>query len=156
MTFEAPIQPPARWLCDTCGEQVTDPAGALVVWRVADRDGGGHAFRDFKIVHKGPCDPESQAGYVMSLEVDRFTGPDGLTMLLSWLSIGPLKGGGYPRVAPEDLDAYVDLVRRVQLPGYEEARRYFDDPGVREWHGESNEVWPYTVQALREIPGHAA
>jgi hypothetical protein len=31
----------------------------------------------------------------MSLKVDRFTGPDGLTMLLSWLSIGPPKGGGY-------------------------------------------------------------
>lgn len=144
-------QSPASWSCDTCAGQVTDPAGAVVVWRGPGQGGGGRAFHDFKIVHKGRCDPQVEAGYALSLGLGSFTGPAGLTLLLSWLSAGPLQGGGRPRIAQEDLDSYVGLVRRVQVPGYEQARRRFGDPGARKRYAACDETWPYTVRVLRRI-----
>jgi hypothetical protein len=142
MTSRALPRSPASWFCDTCDGQVTDPADGLVIWRDPSQGGGGRAFHDFKIVHKGRCDPQVEAGYTLSLGLGRFTGPDGLTLLLSWLSAGPLQGGGRPRIAPQDLDSYVDLVRRVQVPGYEQARRRFGDPGVRKRYAASDETLP--------------
>lgn len=50
MAFETLIQPPAAWLCDTCEEQITDPANALVVWRGPGQDDGGREYHDFKII----------------------------------------------------------------------------------------------------------
>jgi hypothetical protein len=76
-----------------------------------------------------------------------------LTTLLSWLSRGPVDGGGHPDVAIEDLDGYVDLVRRLQIPHYEQARRRFRDQEVHEKLVGVNPVHPYTQDNLRWAAG---
>jgi hypothetical protein len=109
-------------------------------------------FFDFKIVHKTidgarRCDP----GYPASLDLMHFLGTDGLAMLLSWLSIGPIKGGGRPSIAVTDLDEFVDFVRRVQTPYYEEARPRFGDGKTLDWLSDANEYSPYRPDTLRKI-----
>jgi hypothetical protein len=42
--------------------------------------------------------------------------------MLSWLSAGPMLGGGSCKVEPGGMDEFVDLVRRLHVPWYEEAR----------------------------------
>ncbi|MFC0112277.1 hypothetical protein [Kibdelosporangium aridum] len=150
--------PLQAWLCDVCGELVTShPNNGLVVWRT-DRAGDGFRKYDFKIVHKTidsdpepqRCDPGSSEGYHSSLDLKLFLGPNGLAMLLSWLSIGPLKGGGSaPQV--ENMDEFVDFVRRVQTPYYEEARSRFDEEKTHHWLGDANEYHPYLPETLRRI-----
>ncbi len=150
--------PLQAWLCDVCGELVTSHSNnGLVVWRT-DRTGGGFRDHDFKIVHKTidsdpepqRCDPGTAQGYNSSLDLDLFLGSNGLAMLLSWLSIGPLKGGGSdPRVA--NMDEFVDFVRRVQTPYYEEARSRFDEETTHHWLGDANEYAPYLPETLRSI-----
>lgn len=71
-------------------------------------------------------------------------------MLLSWLSDGPLKGGN-SRSQVVNLNEYVDLVRRVQTPYYEEARPRFDEEKIRDAYGDANECAPYRPDNLREI-----
>jgi hypothetical protein len=149
-------EPLRSWICDTCSEPITDPTRALVVWR---SDADSYTYSDFLIVHKtfrdraNPryCDPEAEAGYTMSLDLDRILGVNGLTMLLSWLSYGPLKGGGGSRIAPSDLDAFVDLVRRVQVPNYEQARPRFRDEHTRHYLDDANEYYPYLPEVLERV-----
>ena len=50
-----------------------------------------------------------------------------------------------------DLDEFVDLVRRFQIPYYEEARRHFSDPEVLDEFAEANEVYPYKPKVLKGI-----
>ncbi|SRR5712691_9830357 len=155
MASDTAGQPLTEWSCDTCGGPVTDPDGALVVWRETRE----RTFRDFRIVHKSPspapgsgCAPSARSGYACSLELGQFLGADGLTMLLSWLSTGPLISGD-PQIAPGDLGAFVDLVRRVQVPYYEEGRRRFGGSDVREYVAGSNRMSPYATGTLQVIAG---
>ncbi len=105
------------WICDTCGEDIVDPLGGLVIWQTE-----GAMAQNFRVVHKGKCDWNDT--HKMSLEIESFIGPDGLALLLSWLSYGPVRPcDNGDRVANKD--EYVVLVRRMQTPGYERARQYF-------------------------------
>lgn len=141
---------PGSWVCDLCGAEITKPEVGLVIWRESDN----RPMYDFKIVHKemAPwyCWQKADAvGYRASYELGWCLGIDGLSTLLSWLSRGPVDGGGHPEVALEDLDDYVDLVRRLQTPYYEQARRRFSDEDVRQRLVGVNEEYPYMVENLR-------
>jgi hypothetical protein len=134
------------WTCDTCRDPVTDPNMSLVVWRtVADKS------IDFMIVHKGECDPQARSGFTHNLELSSFLGADGATMLLSWLSLGPLRGSAADMPHVGNFDQYVDLFRRVQIPWYEEARTRFRDDDVQHWLGDANEYYPYMPDVLQQV-----
>ena len=113
------------WICDKCGKDVT-VEGAVVVW-ASTPDGLG----DFRIVHKKVCDP-GKITHVYSTALARFMGPGGLSRLLSYLSEGPVltASGSSEGSRVADVDEFVELIRRVQLPGYEQARPWFDDPEI--------------------------
>lgn len=144
------MKPLDEWVCDSCSQPITDPSMALVVWR---SDAPGRKEWDFKIVHKGECDPGAANGYQSNLELDSFLGPNGLAMLLSWLAGGPVHGPyeNGSRVASSALYEFVDLVRRVQTPGYEQARARFQDEDVQHWLDDANEYLPYLPEVLEQI-----
>lgn len=138
------------WKCDTCGDDITKPGTALVTYR---RDDDNRAY-DFRLVHKNidghRCDPDNAHGFEASIELHSLLGADGLTDLLSLLSAGPLKSTpGEVRVA--DLDGYVDLVRRVQIPWYEEARPYWGTEYTGELVAGANATYPYMPDVLERI-----
>src|SRR6478736_5864673 len=111
------------WYCDTCHEEITDTTAALLAWKDMRTEGGGYQSGDFRIVHKGKkCDYDNS---MATLELSDMLGPDGLAHLLYFLSIGPLKGPTRPESRIVDMDQFVDIIRRLQTPRYEEARRYF-------------------------------
>lgn len=143
---------PDKWYCDSCGEAITDPNLSLATWR-EDKDLRGY---DYRIVHKNTggrsCDPGSPAGFRASTEVSNYLGADGLAELLAHLSLGPLiasSGDSLCRVA--DMDGFVDLIRRMQAPYYEEARRHFGCEAVRQEYGDANQMLPYTPRSLQHI-----
>jgi hypothetical protein len=149
------MPPLTTWICDACGDDVTEPQLALLIWRTdREADGAWRAY-DFKIVHKNldgrQCDPGAGSGYRSNLELDNYLGPDGVAWLLSMLSKGPLLGGGGCEIQPQDMDDFVDLFRRLQVPHYEEARRNFDTEHTREWLSDANEVLPYIPDTLERI-----
>jgi hypothetical protein len=155
------MEPLTTWLCDTCHEPITaEPNDGMVVWktrRSGPEEEDGNEYYGFMIVHKtissdpAPrrCDPGDREGYLGSLDLPKFLGPEGLAMLLSWLSPGPVKGYDYCRVA--SLDEFTDLVRRVQTPWYEQARPHFGDELTQHWLGDANEYYPYLPETLRRI-----
>jgi hypothetical protein len=155
------IEPPAprAWVCDICGDEIPEPGVGLITWLKSD----DRPMYDFKIVHKNiepwRCWDRAEAfGHRASYELYDGLGLDGLTTLLSWLTYGPVDGGGHPDVAPQDLDGYVDLVRRLQLPYYEQARLRFGTQDVHERLVGVNPAFPYIQESLQwaarqPIPG---
>jgi len=102
----------------------------------------------FKIVHQTVCDQDNQNA---SADLGDFFGVEGLTYLLTFLSSGPDNVGGKKGQLPigKNLDGYVDFVRRVQVPYYEEARLTFRDPEYLEHVREHGAT--YTPDKLAEV-----
>jgi hypothetical protein len=141
------------WWCDTCGERIVNVSDGYVVFR---RDEDQKAF-DFLVVHQTKrrtqarrCDPRGD--HTSSMALDRLLGPSGLNRLLSMLASGPVKVQGEEH-GPYVLrfEQFVDLVRRLQAPGYELARRYFNDPKWAERLGDWNEYAPYDPDSLAHL-----
>ena len=140
-------EPLKIWYCDVCGKPINNLDEAMLIWRSEnDKD------FDFKIVHqtthlKKGCDIRE---YPYSAHVSEFLGDKGLTYLLSFLSLGKArKEKSYRSV--KDMDEFVDLIRRFQIPYYEEARRYFQTPETQELIEGTNEYYPYMPKILKRI-----
>ena len=127
MESKKKVEPLTRWECDECGGPVTVKDG-YVVW--ADKEGVDHRFR---IIHQTICDDNNR--YLSSLPLSDFLGADGLSKLMSFMSYGPLDDTPGEEIIPhriKDVNLFVDFLRRVQVPYYEEARRWFSDGDERE------------------------
>ena len=139
-------KPLTTWYCDVCGEIIGSPQEGYVIWKTSDVP----KSHSFKIIHQGKCDLKDHPA---SAALEDFLGDNGLTYLLSHLSAGPLiasrNGGGHRSVA--DIHEFVDLIRRLQIPYYEQARRKFSLAEVRNDFSDANEVYPYMPENLKRI-----
>ena len=140
------LKPLEQWICDVCGEIIECPEEGYVVWSV-DTDLRSHSF---KIIHQGKCDDRHTDS---SIALPDLLGLNGMSQLLALITVGPLKQperfGGNTGV--KDLEEYVDLFRRLQVPHYEAARQRFRDPDILERFYDSNEVYPYRPDVLERI-----
>src|SRR5690606_4189633 len=114
-------------------------------WQSSD-DG----YYDFKIIHQGRCDRKR---YPASSALQDFLGPQGASYCLTFLSYGPViaRDSNYSRCKVTDLDEFVDFMRRVQVPYYEEARRLFGHPDVRSDLADANEFYPYIPDTMKSL-----
>ncbi|HZC25295.1 MAG TPA: hypothetical protein VE866_18325 [Candidatus Binatia bacterium] len=115
------------WQCGSCGELVLDLQAGWVEWVAAESKVSG-----LRLVHHRSSSPRCQepygcqynprdefrknGGIVEGLALDRFTGPDGLMLLLSLIA-----GRGLP------VEELIELTKRVQIPGYEAAYALFHE-----------------------------
>lgn len=137
--------PLTQWTCDTCGDPVVEAEG-YVIWRDTD-----HKAHDFRIIHQTRCDDKDLQS---SLPLADLVGPAGLAKLLSFLSYGrldQLKETGARPNRIGDIDEFVDLIRRVQTPFYEQARPLFSLAEVQESMADWNEVAPYLPNELERL-----
>lgn len=135
--------PLSTWRCDVCGEVTVTPQDGYVAWR---HDGGTGPKVDIKIFHKARCDPGRE--YASSGALEDFLGSDGLTTALSWLSPGLVRNYDYATPPVKSLSEYVDFVRRVQTPHYEEARDALRSEELQDDLNDANEVFPYVQSSL--------
>ncbi len=139
-------KPLTIWYCDVCGKPITSPREGYVIWQSKPDE----KYKDFKIIHQRICDDKS---YHASSALEDFLGDKGLGTLLSFLSAGSIlvDDGIKGAIRVSDLDDFVDFMRRVQTPYYEEARKYFSNSRLQDdFHG-SNEAAPYNPSTLESI-----
>lgn len=140
------MKPFQFWRCDTCGEPVALEEG-YVIW---GRE--GKPATDFRIIHKSVCDDDS---LISSLPLADFVGADGLAQLTAMLSYGMLtKDSGVTSRSEHDLpdlDAWVDFVRRVQIPHYEQVRLLYLQSETREALSDAGEVYPYLQRSIESL-----
>jgi hypothetical protein len=148
------LEPLSQWICDGCNDTVSKEDGWLE-W-LDDAQG----TRQFHIVHnRARCHHHANHDGCSDMHIDAFLGPDGLQNLLSMLDIGPLLAPNGPQEhGVADVRGYVDTIRRLHVPYYEEARRYFDSARSDGYFADHNEVSifrPRTCLAIIERYGHA-
>lgn len=126
-SFES--EPFVRWRCDECGQWIEDAEDGWVEWRESEG-----ALVDFRIVHRVSVSPRGgeQGCYgddiAGNMLLENTLDVDGLAWLLGVLD-------KFKVAQPE----FAELVRRLQVPFYEEARVRNVDPvdyetnGVREY-----------------------
>ena len=123
--------PLKQWICDTCAEVIESPEHGWLEWR---QDENGKAS-DFNIVHHIEHSPRKLGGgdcypfRGLSSHLDRYVGENGLPHLLCLLDedihINLVnEHDSYPDV--KYIKQWMELVRRLQVQYYEEARQYFD------------------------------
>jgi len=139
-------KPLTKWYCDVCGNKIEDINEGYVIWK-STKELKSYSF---KIVHTAKCDLKDHKA---SNELKRFLGDKGLAYLLSKLSIGPIMGytnqESFCGVA--DFDEFVDFIRRVQTPFYEQARCHFSNEDVLDEYCDANEYLPYLPEKLKNI-----
>ena len=134
------------WYCDVCGKPIKNVKQGYVIWKITD----GIKNKGFKIIHQAKCDLRDHDA---SKALDEFLGADGLTYLLAHFSRGPIKKnlGQDTSCDVADIDEYVDFIRRVQTPYYEEARRLFGKEDLLNQYSDANEICPYLRKDLKGI-----
>ena len=152
---------PNLWWCDACGGLIDGPESGYMEWlsvtseKVSD-------YRGFRIIHAAI---NHQIGHRCSHYYQRvpkgctlfdgplewFVGIRGLVRLVAFIDPGCRHVVDYrgPQVA--DLREWAEITRRLQLPLYEEARRYFPQAVADGIFGDFNEITIYTPPALQEI-----
>jgi hypothetical protein len=102
------------WRCASCPELITSVGDGWVEWLASEGDSGATILRGLRLVHQKSCRYDVRTVFrndrsvVEGLSLECFLGPDGLTLLLSFLAAGELPSA-----------EVIQLARRVQLPGYE-------------------------------------
>ena len=80
-----------------------------------------------------------------------YTGTRGLASLLTFFDPGPLHDPDYsgPRVA--DIREFTEVIRRLMLPYYEEARLYWERAIAEGYFGSPCETYMYLPDTLQSL-----
>lgn len=141
------LKPLQQFICDKCGNLIKSPKEGWLEWIVsASPDNTLHGFR---IVHTAAASPRSrQSGYcqypphfiVGDMYLDHFLGPDGLAKLLSMFDR-----------SFEDQQEFIEIIRRLHIPYYEEARIYWHVAEDAGYFDGANEYYPYLQDSLKTL-----
>jgi hypothetical protein len=124
---EMKLKPLQQFICDECGEVIKKVEDGWLEW-IHERRGPIHGFRIVHIVRASPRFKKGGSCYypdrlnASDNHLIYFAGPDGLSVLLSFLE----KKLSDPR-------ELADIIRRLHVPHYEEARPYLEqarDAGI--------------------------
>lgn len=146
--------PLQQWVCDTCGDLIEDPEHGYTEW-VRDRV-PPQKERGFRIVHHALYSPrkpyrDCYTYHGSSVPLTDFLGENGMVRILSFLDVGELHATTYPGPEVADLREYVEFVRRLRVPYYEEARRYWSIAEADGFFESANEIWPYIPDNLKML-----
>lgn len=119
------LKPLEQWCCDSCGGIIDGPMEGHVEWYTTHRTRKTSGCRIVHVSRECTYDAAEQAALGRTATViplDSVVGHRGLANLLKRL--GDVVGLGWAEAA--DGQAFVEVVRRVQLPYYDEARLFWD------------------------------
>lgn len=149
------LNPLKQWICDTCGEIIERPEDGYVQWNRNDN----LIIDDFVIVHHklaSPLKNHNKNGcykYHSDCDLKSFLGDRGLVELHSLLDPGPYHDPDY-NTRVSNIRKWSDFYKRLQLPYYEEARQYWNRAMSDGYFGDSNEVYIYLPESLKEMIKH--
>ena len=162
------LQPLKQWICDRCGEVIKEPGHGWLEWLSENRE-EQYLHHGFKIVHYKPYSPRKPEGSCsfydsppqeqlkMDLPLSELIGLNGMVILLTFIDTGPFREEPFYGPHVKDLREWTELVRRLMLPYYEEARLYMRQANNQGFFDGSNEIliyMPLTLKKIIERYGH--
>ncbi|MBH8609383.1 hypothetical protein [Thermoactinomyces sp. CICC 10521] len=142
------LEPLRQWKCDACGGIIEKADNGFLEWLWVDET---NQEGNFRIVHKSrKCNYRendhlylSKGMGVKDLGLEYFVGPDGLSELIGFLNERNLK---------DETEIY-ELIRRLHVPYYEQARQYYDvaeEDGLFDGTGEQS-AYRYSQRVILDI-----
>jgi len=158
------LTPLNEFICDNCGQVIKNPTEGILEW-ISEFDSTHKTYigRDFKILHHNSTSPLkksngrgcsvhfaerglSDVGLEMLLNKDY-----GMGYLISLLDPGKIHCANYTIPLVKDIREYVELVRRLTIPHFEEARLYWTEALNDQYFSGDNEINVYTVSKLKSL-----
>lgn len=155
------LQPLKQWICDRCGGVVESKEGWVEWLNNAEEE--RHSNYGFKIVHQASYSPRKPRGNCYHYEkteahvlrcdtyLTDFIGERGIVQLLMFIDMGPYRDKAYRGPLAKDLREWAELVRRLTIPYYEEARFYMSRANADGFFDGANEISLYLPETLKEI-----
>jgi len=119
---------PTSWICDDCGEPIERPEHGWMDY-LRDAEGKAHSFRIIHHILHSPRRDGQTCCYPEELQPEdcRLTdvlpdGPVGISFFLALLDPGRAGGGGRGHPPGAHLPDVIEVMRRLYVSGYEEAR----------------------------------
>lgn len=155
------LAPLTQWYCDSCGEVVQKPEHGYVVWSKSKTSEGYFLDHSHKIIHIKPHSPRNPRGtcdddrerYPASLPLLEWIGAKGIIRILSVIDPGIYHQENYRGPRIRDMREWAEFLRRLHLPYYEEARRYWDR-AMAEYFDDVNEVRMFMPDYLKDMIEH--
>lgn len=157
------LKPLEQWICDGCGEIIDSPEHGMVEWlsrSSAIPSGPPFRVKGFRVVHVAAYSPRWPNGSCYKYEGNAggqdnhlvyFTGEEGMARLLRFVDIGPYHEEEYKGPMAENLREWAELVRRLTIRYYEEARLYWHKALEDGFFDGANEIYIYLPDTLKRI-----
>ncbi len=144
------MTPLEQFICDSCGEMIEKTEDGWVEWLLAD-DRKAHSFRI--VHHDQKCQYDSRRVHVLADDhLTEFLGPDRLANLYRFIDLGQIHDPkGLLSPMARNLKEYMEIVRRLTIPHYEEARLYWDKAERDGFFEGANEIWVYLPNNLKAL-----
>lgn len=123
------LEPLKQWICDSCGQVIKSADDGYVEWLVESEESSFSSQYGFKIIHSGEectCYSQEDISFI-DAPLEFFLRDKGYLNILNFLDIGPLLMREYKGPRVKNLREFVEFMRRLTVPYYEEARLYFDN-----------------------------
>ncbi|MEK5146696.1 hypothetical protein MKX53_06600 [Psychrobacillus sp. FSL K6-4615] len=140
------LKPKQQWICDNCGEIIESIGNGCLEWWYKGTDLENSLIEDFRIVHHdSTCmyDPQlifkkgKQAG---SMQIEGLVGESGLVYFL-----------GFDVSLIKNFTDYQEIIRRLHVSYYEEARLYWHLAEEDNFFEGANYIWPYLPETSLKI-----
>lgn len=145
------LKPCEEFICDHCHEAITVIADGIMVSKFK-KDASGHG--DFKIIHKVKCDKWYDDCSWWGLSDFFPLNANSLAIILPILDIWPMIAGdsGEQTIPLNNVRWWVELMQRLYMPYYEEAREYPTQFRTQYYNNGENEVTAFSWEKfLKEV-----
>lgn len=137
------LLPLVQFVCDSCGGTI-EPGHGRLEWLEHD-----HVARSLRIVHHGEsCQSPPQQQGRRELPLDDFAGPDKLASLYGFISVAP---NGENTATPEHQEEFTEILRRLTMPYYEEARLYWNKAMTDGFFGSASDAQIYSSTSCKAL-----
>jgi len=155
--------PLIQFYCDECGEIIDSPKDGFVEWlEITDEKTEKKTVNGFRIVHRKTQSPlkaikhdgcykygnndnrmDNELSYILE---------NSHQFIFSYLDLGFIHdSNGEIGSLIVDYKSFVDFAKRLTIPYYEEARKYFSIAYQEGYFSEENEVGLFTESTLKSI-----
>lgn len=158
------LEPLNEFICDNCGEMIKKPSDGILEWlSKLDTTHGAYVGEDFKILHHYSTSPLKESNGIgctvhyskkglSDAGLEMFVNENyGMGYLLSLLDPGNIHRKDYNIPLVKDIREYVEILRRLTIPHYEEARVYWTEASNDNFFNDDNEISAYSVSRLKEL-----
>jgi hypothetical protein len=143
-----------HWYCDKCQERIEDAKQGSLEW-VYDRDSGNNAFNivhapnSARKGHKRGCFMFTKSSGRMDNHLTEFVGVSGIVRLMAPLDEG-FRNPDF-QGSEGNIQEWLQIFRRLHLPFYEDALRYWDEAKEDGFFDDDNECWNYLPSTLKGL-----